>query len=146
MRTAARSGIDVEVPRTSGTTDAGETTRGVKPTSADQVLELDDANFEDEVFGSEQPVVVEFLSESYLACRQVEGVFEAFAKEYGEKIVFGRIDMDANWQTAEEYDDKRAAAVLLFQRDRLGERIDGPRDERQYRQALHELISPFWVI
>lgn len=114
--------------------------------SADQVLELNDENFEDEVFGSEQPVVVEFLSDSYLACREVEGVFEAFAKEYGERIVFGRIDMDANWQTAEDYDVKMAPTVLLFQHDRLVERIDGQKDQRQYRQTLHELIAPFWVI
>lgn len=114
--------------------------------SADQVVELNYENFEDEVFGTDKPVVVEFLSENYLACRQVEGVFDALAKEYGEQIVFGRVDMDANWQTAEAYDVKTAPTVLLFQHDRLVQRMEGQQDEREYRQALHELISPYWVI
>ena len=114
--------------------------------SSEHVVELNYENFEDEVYGGEKPVVVEFLSESYLACRQVEGVFEAFAQEYGEQIVFGRVDMDANWQTAELFGVKTAPTVLLFQHDRLVQRLEGQQDERQYRQALHELIAPYWMI
>lgn len=114
--------------------------------SSDQVIPLNYENFDDEVFGNDKPVLVEFSSESNYACRELEAIVDGLAGEFAGKIIFGRIDMDSNWDTAEAYDVKTAPTVLLFQNDHVVERIDGPKTPSQYRQSLHEVVSQYWVI
>jgi thioredoxin 1 len=113
---------------------------------AEHVIELDYENFDGEVFGTDKPVLVEFYSESYYSCRQVDGIVDALAGEFEGKIVFGRVDMDANWQTAEDFDVRRAPTVLLFQHDRVVDRIEEPKTRSEYQQSLYELITQYWVI
>jgi thioredoxin 1 len=114
--------------------------------SAGQVIDLDYENFDDEVYGNDKPVLVEFWSESCYACRQLDGIVDALADEFQDKIIFGRVDMDANWDTAGAYQVKTAPTVLLFQNDQVVQRMDGPKTRAEYRQSLCELIAQYWVI
>ena len=114
--------------------------------SESQVIDLDYASFDGEVYGSEKPVLVEFWSEKHYSCREVDGILDALSIEFSGKIVAARVDMDAAWQTAEAFGVKRAPTVLLFQNDRVVERMDGPKTRSEYRESLCQLVAPYWVI
>ncbi|MFV1966519.1 MAG: thioredoxin family protein [Pirellulaceae bacterium] len=111
-----------------------------------QVFELDDANFDDEVYGCGQPVLVEFFSEGSYSCRELSGIVDDLADEYAGKVRIGRLDVEANWQTARTLEVSTVPAVLLFQNDRIIERIIRPKTREEYRQALNELVTQYWVI
>jgi thioredoxin 1 len=110
------------------------------------VIELNYQNFEQEVFGSDDPMLVEFYSEDAYACRALDGVLEDLANEFSDRVRIGRVDKDADWQVAENYQVKAAPVVLLIQHERVVERIEGPHTREDYRQAICELISQHWVI
>ncbi len=110
------------------------------------VIELSDANFDDEVFSGSDPILVEFWSEGSYACREVEGVLDRLAEEYRDQVRVGRLDADASWQTAEQYDVRTFPTVLVFQNGRVVDRIEGARSPTDYRQAVHEVIAQHWVI
>jgi thioredoxin 1 len=114
--------------------------------SEERVIELSDGNFDEEVFGHKMPVVVEFWSEGSYACRELADIIDDLASEYEGKILVGRVDLDANWQTAEAYNVKSVPTVLLFQHDRLVDRIEGAKNRSEYRQAVNELVAQYWEI
>jgi thioredoxin 1 len=111
-----------------------------------QVIELDDANFDDEVYGCDQPVLVECFTEESYTSRELSGIVDDLAGEYAGKVRIGRLDIEANWQMAQTLDVSNVPTVLLFQNDRIVERIVDPKTREEYRQALNELISQYWVI
>ena len=110
------------------------------------VIELNYENFDDEVFGKDQPVLVEFWSEASYACRELSDIISDVADKYAGQVNVGRLNVDANWQTAEQFDVRATPMVLLFQNDRVVERIDGAKTRGEYEQALNELIARYWVI
>ena len=103
--------------------------------SENQVIELDDGNFDDEVFGIGQPVLVEFYSQGSYSSRELSGIVDDLAGEYEGKVRIGRLDVDANWQTAKNVEVSSVPTVLLFQNDRVVERIDSPKTREEYQQC-----------
>jgi len=114
--------------------------------SDSQAIELDDGNFDDEVYGIDQPVLVEFYSQGSYSCRELSGIVDDLAGEYEGKVRVARLDVDAHWQTAKNVEVSTVPTVLLFQNDRVVERIDSPKTREEYRQALNELVAQYWVI
>ena len=114
--------------------------------SSEHVIELNYENFDDEVLGKDQPVLVEFWSEGSYACRELSDIIDDVAGKYAGKVTVGRLDTEANWQTAEQYQVRSTPMVLLFQNDRVVERIDGTKSREDYEQALNEVVARYWVI
>ncbi len=114
--------------------------------SSEHVVELNYENFEDEVLGNDQPVLVEFWSEGSYSCRELSDIIDDVATAYAGKVTVGRVDVEANWQTAQQYDVRTTPMVLLFQNDRVVERIEGAKTRAEYEQALNELVARYWVI
>lgn len=111
-----------------------------------QILELNDESFDDEVFDTEHPVLVEFWADSCYACRSLEAVFERLANEFAGKAKVARIDAESNWQTASRFDITNLPTTLLFQNNQVVERIVGERPEHAYRSALNDAVAGNWEI
>jgi len=114
--------------------------------TTDAVLELSDANFDEEVFDTSEPVLVEFWSDRSYACRELDGVLQELAAQYADQVKVGRLDVESSWQTAETYNIQTTPTVLVFQNGRVVERIEGIGERAQYEQAIHEVIAQYWVI
>ena len=110
------------------------------------IMELSDADFEEEVLGSETPVLVEFWSPLAYACRELDGVLADLAERYAGKVRIGRLDVEVHWETAEDLGVVRTPAAWVFQNGEVVHRIDGVDDRDAYEQAIHEVIAAYWVI
>ena len=110
------------------------------------VIELSDDNFDDVVFSNQDPVLVEFWSEGSYACRELDGVIERLAQEYTGKVRIGRLDVESSWQTAHQFGVTNAPMVLVFQNQRVVDRIQGVQSATQYRQAINEVVVQHWTI
>ena len=71
--------------------------------SYNDILELNDRNWEKTVEKGKKPVVVMFASSTCPFCRQIEPSFEQYAEEFKEKILFAKLDITKNLTTASRY-------------------------------------------
>ncbi|MEI6815057.1 MAG: thioredoxin [Bacteroidota bacterium] len=84
-------------------------------------IELTDANFEELVLKSKVPVLVDFWAVWCGPCRMVGPVVEEMAKEYGDKAVIGKLDVDNNPNVSIQFGIRNIPALLFFKN---GEVVD----------------------
>jgi thioredoxin 1 len=81
-------------------------------------LEFTDANIK-EIINSGKPVVIDFWAEWCGPCRMVGPVVEELAKEYDGKVVIGKMDVDENVDTPNEYGIRNIPTILFFKDGQL---------------------------
>jgi thioredoxin 1 len=100
------------------------------------VLELTDQNFEQEVLKSTQPVLVDFWAEWCMPCRMLAPTIEKIATDYVGKVKVGKIDTDANREVSIKYGISAIPTVILFKDGQVAQKFVGLRQERDFKAAL----------
>lgn len=82
---------------------------------------LSDASFSSEI--SKYPLmVVDFWAAWCGPCRMVAPVIEQLAKEYAGRVAFGKLNVDENPLTSNEFEVQSIPTLLIFKN---GEAVDG---------------------
>ena len=81
-------------------------------------LEFTDENIK-EIINSGKPVVIDFWAEWCGPCRMVSPLVEELAKEYDGKVVIGKMDVDSNVDTPNEYGIRNIPTILFFKDGKL---------------------------
>lgn len=68
-------------------------------------------NFEEEVLQSQIPVLVDFYADWCGPCKMMAPIVEKLAEEYEGKVKVGKLNIDENMQTAQQY---RVASIPTF--------------------------------
>ena len=92
-------------------------------------VELADAAFEE--FIRKYPVVVvDCWAEWCAPCRMVAPVVEELSRDYRGRIVFGKLNVDSNVRTAQQYGIMSIPTLLVFKNGQLADRLVGamPKD------------------
>lgn len=100
------------------------------------VKEFTDANFQQEVLASEQPVLVDFWAEWCAPCRALGPTIEKVADKYAGKAKVGKMNTDFAQQTAVKYGINAIPTVILFSKGQEVQRFMGPKREGDYGAAL----------
>lgn len=84
-------------------------------------LEITDANFDEVVLKSDKPVLVDFWAEWCGPCRMVGPVVEEISKDFGDKAVVGKVNVDNNPEISMKFGIRNIPALLFFKN---GEIVD----------------------
>ena len=76
-------------------------------------LEITDGNIK-EIINSGKPVVVDFWAEWCGPCRMVGPIVEELAKEFEGQVIIGKMDVDENVETPNEYGIRNIPTILFF--------------------------------
>jgi len=104
--------------------------------AGDNVMQITDANFEQEVLKSTTPVLVDFWAEWCQPCRRLAPTIEKLATDYAGRVKVGKLDTDANHATASKFAISAIPTVLVFKGGQVAQKFVGLRGEKDIREAL----------
>lgn len=94
-------------------------------------LKLNSENFEKEVLGSNEPVLVDFYADWCGPCKMMAPVVEELAKELQGKAKVGKINVDENQDLAMEYNVMSIPTLIIFKEGKEFKRLVGVRDKNE---------------
>ncbi len=109
---------------------------------AQNIIELTDLNFEEEVLNSDKPVLVDFWAEWCAPCRMIAPIVEEIANEYSDKLKVGKLNVDYNPKTAMRYGIMSIPTLMLFQNGRVVEQIVGAMPKKNLLARLQKYLQP----
>jgi len=101
--------------------------------------EVTDTDFETDVLGSDQPVLVDFWAEWCGPCRMIAPAVEAVAEEYTGKASFYKMNVDENTGVPQRYGIRGIPTLILFKGGQEQERIVGAVS----REAIAKVVSKY---
>jgi thioredoxin 1 len=89
------------------------------------LVEFTEQNWENEVLGSSQPVLVDFWAPWCAPCRQLAPTIEAMADEYAGRLRVGKLNVDDHSAIAARYGIRSIPTVLVFKGGKVVEQRIG---------------------
>ena len=81
---------------------------------SDQILQLTDDTFEQDVIKSSDPVLVDYWAEWCGPCKMIAPILEEIASEYHGRIKVAKLNIDDNPQTPPKYGIRGIPTLMLF--------------------------------
>ncbi len=104
-------------------------------------IEITDQNFEQEVLKSDIPVVIDFWAIWCGPCRLIAPIMDELAEEYAGRVKIGKLDVDANQQTAIKYGVRSIPTVLYFKDGEVKDMVIGAVNKSVFKEKLEKLLD-----
>jgi thioredoxin 1 len=103
------------------------------------VIELNEANFDREVLNATQPVLVEFWAGWSDPCRAMAPMLESVAEDKAVPVKLARVNVEDHENLTEQYGVRSVPTLLIFNQGGLQDQIVGRTTEQAVRERLERL-------
>jgi thioredoxin 1 len=103
-------------------------------------VELNEANFESEVLGSDVPVVVDFWAEWCAPCKLLAPVIDELAEEYDGRVKFGKLDVDQNQQISIKYGIRSIPTLIVYKNGEAADQMIGFLPKQSIKEKIDPLL------
>ncbi len=100
------------------------------------VADFTDQNFESEVIGSNEPVLVDFWAPWCGPCRMIAPVVEELASENAGSVKIGKLNVDDSPSSAAAYGVSSIPTLILFKGGEVVNTFVGLKDKRELQEAI----------
>ena len=108
---------------------------------SENVREVSDASFENDVLNSDRPVLVDFWAAWCAPCRMLAPTVEAVADKYAATARVVKLNVDDNPSVSQRYGIKGIPTLILFKNGHEEERVVGATSEAAISRMIEKHIS-----
>ncbi|WP_446743904.1 thioredoxin [Silvibacterium acidisoli] len=109
--------------------------------AVETILEVNDANFDQEVLQSAQPVLVDFWAAWCGPCKALAPTVDEVATENAGKLKVAKMDVDKNQATPMRYGIRGIPALLLFKDGKVADQIVGYVPKETIDKSIERVIG-----
>ena len=106
----------------------------------DKTVVLTEQTFDEEVKGSDAPVLVDFWAEWCGPCKMIAPILDEIATEQQGKLRIGKVNVDENLELGRRFDVMSIPTLILFKDGEPQLRIVGAKGKGQLLQELHPFL------
>ena len=99
-------------------------------------MEVTEANFDQEVLGSDKPVLVDFWAEWCGPCHAVSPILERIVEERGDELKLVKVNIDEEQELAERYGIMSIPTIVLFKEGEPSAAAIGAQPKTALEKAL----------
>jgi thioredoxin len=104
--------------------------------SGENLVMLSDADFEEKVINSDQPVLVDFYADWCGPCKMIAPFLTELADEFQGKVKIAKLNVDQNAQSASRFGVRSIPTLILFENGQQKEMTVGA-DPTKIRQMVN---------
>jgi thioredoxin 1 len=107
---------------------------------SDQVIHVNDVDFDAQVLQSEQPVLVDFWAEWCGPCKMIGPMVDELAQAYAGKVKVVKINIDNNPNTPRQYAVRGIPTLMLFKNGKVAATQVGAVGKTQLTQLIDRAV------
>ena len=107
---------------------------------ANGIVNLSTSTFDEQVLGTDKPVLVDFWAEWCGPCLRVAPVLEEIAGEQAEQLTIAKVNVDDNPELAQRYHVMSIPTMLVFSGGEISKKLVGAMGKTQLLQELDEFL------
>ena len=108
---------------------------------SENVKQVTDSSFEQDVLQSDKPVLVDFWAEWCAPCRMLTPTIDAIAEQFADSAGVVKVNVDDNTSTAQRYGIKGIPTLILFSAGKEVERVVGATSKESISRMIEKHVS-----
>ncbi len=100
---------------------------------------INEANFDNEVVKSTQPVLVDFWAEWCGPCKMIAPILEEIAKEKSGAVKVAKVNVDNNQSLSARYNIRAIPTLLFFKNGQLRDQVTGMTSKKDLLNRIEAL-------
>ena len=108
--------------------------------ASEKIQTLTDANFDQTVNWSPQPILVDFWAEWCGPCRRLAPTVDELATDYDGRVVVAKMNVDENPAVPMRFSIRGIPTLLLFKGGQIVEQVVGLADKASLKKLLDKHV------